>query len=66
MENLSDIEGMDVINVGLSAVLYDIHTQTYYNPNSGTTGSTSGSAGDVITDTEEKGGDAVNEADNQI
>ena len=66
MENLSDIEGMDVINVGLSAVLYDIHTQTYYNPNSGTTGSTSGSAGDVITDAEEKGGDAVNEADNQI
>lgn len=66
MENLSDIEGMDVINVGLSAVLYDIHTQTYYNPNSGTTGSTTGNAGDSVTDTEEKGGDAVNEADNQI
>lgn len=66
MENLSDIEGMDVINVGLSAVLYDIHTQTYYNPNSGTTGSTTGNAGDSVTDNEEKGGDAVNEADNQI
>lgn len=66
MENLSDIEGMDVINVGLSAVLYDIHTQTYYNPNSGTTGSTTENAGDSVTDTEEKGGDAVNEADNQI
>lgn len=66
MENLSDIEGMDVINVGLSAVLYDIHTKTYYNPNSGTTGSTTGNAGDTVTDTEEKGGDAVNEADNQI
>lgn len=67
MENLSDIEGMDVINVGLSAVLYDIHTQTYYNPNSGTTGGTTGGdVGDNVTDTEEKGGDAVNEADNQI
>jgi HK97 family phage portal protein len=65
MENLSDIEGMDVINVGLSAVLYDIHSKTYYNPNSGTTGSTSGGVEGSITDTEEEGGDAINEADNQ-
>lgn len=38
-ENLNYIEGMDVINVGLGAVLYDINTHQYYAPNSGTTAS---------------------------
>lgn len=32
-ENLNDIEGLDVVNVGLGAVLYDVNTQTYYTPN---------------------------------
>ena len=32
-ENLDRIEGMDVVNVGLSAVLYDTNTHTYYTPN---------------------------------
>lgn len=32
-ENLGRIEGMDVVNVGLSAVLYDTNTHTYYTPN---------------------------------
>ena len=35
-ENLNYIEGMDVINVGLSAVLYDVNTQRYYTPNTDT------------------------------
>lgn len=35
-ENLEYIEGMDVINVGLSAVLYDIDKHVYYTPNTGT------------------------------
>ena len=35
MENLNYIEGMDVINVGLGAVLYDINSGTYYAPNTG-------------------------------
>lgn len=35
-ENLNWIEGMDVINVGLSAVLYDTNTHTYYTPNTDT------------------------------
>ena len=35
-ENLNYIEGMDVINVGLSAVLYDTNTHTYYTPNTDT------------------------------
>lgn len=32
-ENLNYIEGLDVINVGLGAVLYDTNTHTYYTPN---------------------------------
>lgn len=32
-ENLPRIEGLDVINVGLSAVLYDTNTHQYYTPN---------------------------------
>lgn len=35
MENLNYVNGMDVINVGLGAVLYDINTGTYYTPNTG-------------------------------
>lgn len=36
-ENLNYIEGLDVINVGLGAVLYDTNTQQYYTPNTGDT-----------------------------
>ena len=32
-ENLEAIEGMDVINVGLGSVLYDINSHQYYTPN---------------------------------
>lgn len=32
-ENLERIEGMDVINVGLASVLYDVNTHKYYTPN---------------------------------
>lgn len=32
-ENLNHIKGLDVVNVGLGAVLYDINTHTYYTPN---------------------------------
>ena len=32
-ENMSRIEGLDVVNVGLSAVLYDTKTHQYYTPN---------------------------------
>lgn len=37
-ENMEYIEGMDVINVGLGAVLYDINTHKYYTPNTDTVG----------------------------
>ena len=33
MENMNNIEGLDVVNVGLGAVLYDFNTHTYYTPN---------------------------------
>ena len=39
MENMNYIEGMDIINVGLGAVLYDCDTHTYYTPNTGDTAS---------------------------
>lgn len=32
-ENMERIEGMDVINVGLASVLYDVNNHVYYTPN---------------------------------
>lgn len=37
MENMNHIEGLDVVNVGLGAVLYDFNTHKYYTPNTDTT-----------------------------
>ena len=37
MENMNEIEGGDVIDLGLGAVLYDIKTHTYYTPNTNAT-----------------------------
>ena len=34
-ENLNSIDGLDVINVGLSSVLYDTETGKYFTPNTG-------------------------------
>lgn len=34
-ENMDDIEGLDVVNVGLGAVLYNVNTHKYYTPNTG-------------------------------
>ena len=39
-ENREHIEGLDVVNVGLGAVLYDINTHKYYTPNTDTLAST--------------------------
>lgn len=36
-ENMNYVEGLDVVNVGLGAVLYDVNTHQYYAPNTGTT-----------------------------
>lgn len=37
MENMNDIEGGDVIDLGLGSVLYDVNTHKYYTPNTDTT-----------------------------
>ena len=37
-ENLQWIEGLDVVNVGLGAVLYDVNRHVYYTPNTDTVG----------------------------
>ena len=36
-ENMQYVEGLDVVNVGLGAVLYDTNTHQYYTPNTGAT-----------------------------
>ena len=54
MENLNYVEGMDVINVGLGAVLYDINSGTYYTPNTGqVTGVNEEETADKVEETEE-------------
>jgi len=40
-ENMPFVEGLDVVNVGLGAVLYDVNTHTYYTPNTDTIGNPS-------------------------
>lgn len=47
-ENLDRIEGLDVINVGLSAVLYDTNTHTYYTPNTDATKDMEGIEKEII------------------
>lgn len=39
-ENMNYIEGLDVVNVGLGAVLFDINNGSYYTPNTDTTANT--------------------------
>lgn len=36
-ENMNDIEGLDVIDLGLGSVLYDVNNHTYYTPNTNAT-----------------------------
>ena len=40
-ENMNDIEGMDVLSLGLGDVLYDVQTGQYYTPNTGQVASSS-------------------------
>ncbi len=42
LENMDELEGLDVINFGLGAVLYDPKTKTYYTPNTDTTAGLNG------------------------
>lgn len=47
-ENLEAIEGMDVVNVGLGSVLYDINSHQYYTPNTDKTADLSTEGGEGI------------------
>lgn len=40
-ENMEYVEGLDVVNVGLGAVLYDVNGHFYYTPNTDTIGNVS-------------------------
>lgn len=51
-ENMDYIDGLDVVNVGLGAVLYDTNTHTYYTPN--TDSQTSLDGEDNIVEDEDK------------
>ena len=49
-ENMEYIEGLDVVNVGLGAVLYDVNKHVYYTPNTDTVGN----IGDDQTESEKE------------
>lgn len=40
MENMNHIDGLDIVNVGLGAVLYDFTTHKFYTPNTDTVADT--------------------------
>lgn len=63
MENMNDIEGGDVIDLGLGAVLYDVKTHTYYTPN---TNATSSGGADVKTLEEESFIDKINDTEGNV
>ena len=50
-ENMNFIAGMDVLNVGLGAVLYDTNTHTYYTPNTDTKSSAEDTPEDITDET---------------
>ncbi len=45
-ENMNAIDGLDVVDLGLGAALYDVNTHTYYTPNTDTESSLGGGDGD--------------------
>lgn len=47
-ENMNHIDGLDVVNVGLGAVLYDTQTHEYYTPNTGSTATLGSDTGAAI------------------
>ena len=49
-ENMEWIEGLDVVNVGLGAVLYDVNKHVYYTPNTDTVGDISDEGDPVAGD----------------
>jgi len=68
MENMNEIEGGDVIDLGLGAVLFDVNTQTYYTPNTNATssGGSGNSGADVKTLEEESFIDKINDTEGEV
>lgn len=68
MENMNEIEGGDVIDLGLGAVLFDVNTQTYYTPNTNATssGGSDNSGADVKTLEEEAFIDKINDTEGNV
>lgn len=68
MENMNEIEGGDVIDLGLGAVLFDVNTQTYYTPNTNATssGGSDNSGADVKTLEEESFIDKINDTEGNV
>jgi HK97 family phage portal protein len=52
-ENMEYVEGLDVVNVGLGAVLYDVNTHQYYTPNTDTVGTPNDGVNGESSSTEE-------------
>ena len=67
LENWDKLDGLDIINFGLSAVLYDPKTKSYYTPNTGATAgaikSTTGT--ETIEKTEKESPETGNEGENE-
>lgn len=53
-ENMEWIEGLDVVNVGLGAVLYDVNKHVYYTPNTDTIGDIGDGGNNEQTEEEKK------------
>lgn len=68
MENMNEIKGGDVIDLGLGAVLFDVNTQTYYTPNTNATssGGSGNSGADVKTLEEESFIDKINDTEGEV
>lgn len=66
MENMNEIDGGDVIDLGLGAVLYDVNTHTYYTPNTNETSSGGSDSSDVKTLEEESFIDKINDTEGNV
>lgn len=53
-ENMNEVEGLNVVDLGLGAVLYDINTGRYYVPNMNATSDSSESTEDELKTLEEE------------
>lgn len=65
-ENLNWIEGLDVVNVGLGAVLYDVNEHVYYTPNTDTIGDISDGGANEANPEDESADESTEEMDKML